>query len=102
MTEPGSWTACTVRPRPRVDGPRRPGPVGYGHELPGDPARRAVPPSPTCARLFAKANEEKSGDRLAGLAAGSERERVAAKLVLADVTLGEIVDNPLIDPDATT
>jgi ethanolamine ammonia-lyase large subunit len=50
--------------------------------------------------LFAKANEEKSGDRLAGLAATSERERVAAKLALADVTLGEIVDHPLIDPDA--
>jgi ethanolamine ammonia-lyase large subunit len=49
--------------------------------------------------VFAKANEEKSGDRLAGLAARTERERVAAKLVLADVTLGDIVDNPLIDPD---
>ena len=42
--------------------------------------------------LFAKANEEKSGDQLAGIAAPRERERVAAKLVLADVTLGEIVD----------
>jgi len=49
--------------------------------------------------VFAKANEEKSGDGLAGLAAGSERERVAAKTVLADVRLGDIVDNPLIDPD---
>jgi ethanolamine ammonia-lyase large subunit len=49
--------------------------------------------------VFAKANEEKSGDRLAGIAARSERERVAAKLVLADVTLGEIADRPLIDPD---
>src|SRR5437879_12608462 len=49
--------------------------------------------------VFAKANEEKSGDRLAGIAAETERERVAAKLVLADVTLGEIVDRPLIDPD---
>src|SRR6266567_8871857 len=49
--------------------------------------------------VFAKANEEKSGDRLAGVAAETERERVAAKLVLADVRLGEIVDQPLIDPD---
>ncbi len=49
--------------------------------------------------VFAKANEEKSGDALAGLAARSERERVAAKTVLADVRLGEIVDAPLIDPD---
>src|SRR5262245_32192126 len=49
--------------------------------------------------VFAKANEEKSGDRLAGLAARTERERVAAKLVLADVTLGDILERPLIDPD---
>jgi ethanolamine ammonia-lyase large subunit len=50
--------------------------------------------------VLAKANEEKSGDQLAGLAARTERERVAAKLVLADLTLSEIVDHPLIDPDA--
>src|SRR5207244_13377672 len=49
--------------------------------------------------VFARANEEKSGDHLAGVAARSERERVAAKLVLADVRLSEIVDQPLIDPD---
>jgi ethanolamine ammonia-lyase large subunit len=48
--------------------------------------------------LFAKANEEKSGDRLAGIAARSERERVAAKRKLADLTLAEIVRRPLIDP----
>ena len=48
--------------------------------------------------LFAKANEEKSGDQLAGLAARSERERVAAKRRLADLTLDEIVRQPLIDP----
>src|SRR6266436_3191347 len=48
--------------------------------------------------LFAKANEEKSGDQLAGIAARSERERVAAKRKLADLTLGEIVRRPLIDP----
>src|SRR5438067_7082969 len=49
--------------------------------------------------LFAKANEEKSGDQLAGIAALSERERVAAKCALADLRLSEIVRNPLIDPD---
>jgi ethanolamine ammonia-lyase large subunit len=49
--------------------------------------------------VFAKANEEKSGDQLAGIAARDERERVAAKRVLADVRLGEIVDRPLLDPD---
>jgi ethanolamine ammonia-lyase large subunit len=49
--------------------------------------------------LFAKANEEKSGDQLAGIAARSERERVAAKRRLADLTLDEIVREPLIAPD---
>ncbi|HKN72951.1 MAG TPA: ethanolamine ammonia-lyase subunit EutB [Terriglobales bacterium] len=47
--------------------------------------------------LFAKANEEKSGDQLAGIAARSERERVAAKRKLADLSLQEIVRRPLID-----
>jgi ethanolamine ammonia-lyase large subunit len=51
--------------------------------------------------LFARANEEKSGDQLAGIAAASERERVAAKLALAEVTLREIVGNPLVDDDVT-
>jgi ethanolamine ammonia-lyase large subunit len=49
--------------------------------------------------IFAKANEEKSGDQLAGLAARSERERVAAKRALADLPLDEIVQRPLIHPD---
>ncbi len=49
--------------------------------------------------LFAKANEEKSGDQLAGLAAGSERERIAAKCKLADMPLADIIQRPLIDPD---
>jgi ethanolamine ammonia-lyase large subunit len=49
--------------------------------------------------LFAKANEEKSGDQLAGLAARSELERVAAKRALADLALGDILAQPLIDPD---
>ena len=49
--------------------------------------------------IFAKANEEKSGDQLAGIAARSERERVAAKRRLADLTLEEILRQPLIDPD---
>jgi ethanolamine ammonia-lyase large subunit len=49
--------------------------------------------------LFAKANEEKSGDELAGIAARSEQERVAAKRVLSETTLDHIAANPLIDPD---
>ncbi len=46
--------------------------------------------------VLAKAGEEKSGDRLAGIAAGSERERVAAKCVLADVTLALLHDDPVV------
>jgi ethanolamine ammonia-lyase large subunit len=49
--------------------------------------------------IFAKANEEKSGDQLAGIAARSERERVAAKRSLADLTLNEILQQPLLSPD---
>src|SRR6188474_3434106 len=49
--------------------------------------------------LLAKANEEKSGDQLAGIAAGSERQRVAAKMALAEVTLREIAEQPLVDPN---
>ena len=49
--------------------------------------------------LFAKANEEKSGDQLAGLAARSETERVKAKRHLADLPLVQILHQPLIDPD---
>jgi ethanolamine ammonia-lyase large subunit len=49
--------------------------------------------------LFSKANEEKSGDQMAGLAARSERERVAAKCKLADLPLAEIIQQPLVDPD---
>lgn len=51
------------------------------------------------AEVLAKANEEKSGDQLAGIAARTERERVAAKVVLAGLTLGEVVEHPVIDPD---
>src|SRR4051794_8985814 len=50
--------------------------------------------------LLARANEPKAGDRLAGLAARSERERAAAKLALADVPLAEILNRPVVDPDA--
>lgn len=50
--------------------------------------------------VFAKANEEKSGDINAGVAASTARERVAAKMVLAGITLQEIFENPIIPPDS--
>src|ERR1700743_699921 len=51
------------------------------------------------ADLLAKANEEKSGDQLAGIAASSERERVAAKSALADLPLIDLLKNPVIPPE---
>ncbi len=47
-------------------------------------------------QLLAKANEEKSGDRQAGLAADSVAERVAAKYVLAEVPLQVLRENPAV------
>ncbi|CAN5340981.1 ethanolamine ammonia-lyase subunit EutB [soil metagenome] len=51
--------------------------------------------------LMGKANEQKSGDALAGVAATSQQERVAAKIALADVRLSDIVATPLIEDDVT-
>jgi ethanolamine ammonia-lyase large subunit len=46
--------------------------------------------------VLAKANEEKSGDRQAGIAATSVAERVAARYVLAELTLATIRANPAV------
>ena len=46
--------------------------------------------------VLAKANEEKTGDKLAGLAAETAQERVAAKVVLSAVTLQELRENPAV------
>jgi ethanolamine ammonia-lyase large subunit len=46
--------------------------------------------------VLAKANEEKSGDRQAGIAATSVAERVAARYVLAEMTLETIRANPAV------
>ena len=46
--------------------------------------------------VLAKANEEKTGDKLAGLAAETAQERVAAKVVLSAVTLGDLRENPAV------
>ncbi|GAA2518226.1 ethanolamine ammonia-lyase subunit EutB [Streptomyces longisporus] len=48
------------------------------------------------ARLLAAASPERSGDRLAGLAAGSARERVAARWALAEVPLATFLTEPVI------
>ncbi len=46
--------------------------------------------------VLAKANEEKTGDALAGLAAGSAQERVAAKVVLSNLTVKDLRENPAV------
>ena len=46
--------------------------------------------------LMGKANEEKSGDHLAGLAAESTAERAAAKMVLAEVPLWALRECPAV------
>ncbi|AIG27000.1 MULTISPECIES: ethanolamine ammonia-lyase subunit EutB [Brevibacillus] len=46
--------------------------------------------------VLAKANEVKSGDTLAGVAATSAEERVAAKVVLAQLTLADLRNNPVV------
>src|SRR5690348_11783441 len=46
--------------------------------------------------LLAKANELKSGDQMAGLAAASASERVAAKMALAEIPLCTLFENPVV------
>jgi ethanolamine ammonia-lyase large subunit len=46
--------------------------------------------------LMGKANEEKSGDRLAGVAADSAAERIAARFVLAEIPLWLLYETPAV------
>jgi len=50
--------------------------------------------------VLAKANEEKSGDRLAGLAASSDLERVAAKEVLSNLLVSDLRERPAVPYEA--
>ena len=54
--------------------------------------------------LMAKATPERSGDQLAGIAAGSAAERVAARAALADLPLTALLEQPLVpyESDAVT
>ena len=47
-------------------------------------------------QVLAYANEKKSGDALAGIAAHSDLERVAAKMILADMPLSLLRENPVV------
>jgi ethanolamine ammonia-lyase large subunit len=46
--------------------------------------------------VLAKANELKSGDTLAGIAASSAQERVAAKVVLANLLVSDVRNSPVV------
>ena len=46
--------------------------------------------------VLAKANEEKSGDKLAGIAASTDTERVAAKEVLSNLLVSDLRNNPVV------
>lgn len=46
--------------------------------------------------VLARANEARSGDELAEIAAQSEQERIAAKMVLADLMLRDLRENPVV------
>src|SRR5690349_8117990 len=50
--------------------------------------------------LLAKATPDRSGDHLAGVAAESAEERVAAQLCLAEVPLQAFLEEPLIPYEA--
>ena len=49
--------------------------------------------------LLAKASPSRSGDLLAGVAADSEAQRIAARLVLADLPLRAFLNAAVIDPE---
>lgn len=51
---------------------------------------------PDLKSLMAKATPERSGDHLAGVAASSAEERVAARYILADLPLSIFLEQPLI------
>ncbi|MDF2680474.1 MAG: ethanolamine ammonia-lyase subunit EutB, partial [Brevibacillus sp.] len=46
--------------------------------------------------VLAKASEEKSGDQMSKIAAESALERMAAKVVLSEMTLADLYENPVI------
>ena len=54
---------------------------------------------PDLRTLLARASPARSGDALAGVAAEDERERVAARLALADVPLARLLAEPVVPPE---
>ena len=46
--------------------------------------------------VLARANEDRSGDRLAGVGAETMAERVAAKQVLSELKISDLRENPVV------
>src|SRR5690348_5186734 len=69
--------------------------MAYAHTLAG--TRYAFADLRT---LLARATPFRSGDALAGIAAGSAAERVAAQMALADVPLAAILADPVVPYEA--
>ena len=46
--------------------------------------------------VMGKANDEKSGDQLAGVAAETQQERVSARVVLSHLTVRDICEHPAV------
>ena len=55
---------------------------------------------PDLASVMARATPHRSGDALAGLAASTQAERVAAQIVLADIPLRRLLDDPVVPYEA--
>jgi ethanolamine ammonia-lyase large subunit len=53
---------------------------------------------PDLRTLLARASPDRSGDHLAGIAAQSAAERMAARMALADLPLRRFLEEPLTDP----
>src|SRR5262245_30181680 len=51
---------------------------------------------PDLRTLLARASPARSGDRLAGVAADSDEQRVAARTVLAEVPLARFLEEPVV------
>ena len=65
--------------------------MAYSHTVGGE--RYSFP---SLARLMAKATPARSGDELAGVAAGSAKERVAAQMALADLPIKQFLSEAVV------
>ena len=65
--------------------------MAYSHTIGGE--RYSFP---SLARLLAKATPARSGDELAGIAAGSAKERIAAQMALADLPIKQFLNEAVV------